>query len=55
MVALGFALFLIIGLMAFWVLAFLLGVAVPMWITLGTIEMLRPKRLVESAEGEAEA
>ena len=54
MVALGFALFLVIGLLAFWVLVFLLGVAVPMWITLGTIEMLRPKRLVETAEGETE-
>ena len=54
MVALGFALFLVIGLMAFWVLVFLLGVAVPMWITLGTVEMLRPKRLVEAAEGAEE-
>ena len=53
MVALGIALFLCIGLLAFWVLVFLLGVAVPMWITLGTVEMLRPKRLVESADGES--
>lgn len=52
MVALGLALFLCIGLMAFWVLAFLLGFAVPMWITIGTIEMLRPKRLVETTDGE---
>lgn len=54
MVALGFALFLAVGLMAFWVLAFLLGVAVPMWITLGTVEMLRPKRLIESEENGSE-
>ena len=53
MVAFGLALFLCIGLLAFWVLTFLLGVAVPMWITLGTIEMLRPKRLVETTDGEA--
>ncbi|UKN03528.1 hypothetical protein K6119_08370 [Paracrocinitomix mangrovi] len=55
MVALGFALFLCIGLMAFWVLVFLMGVALPLWITLGSIEMLRPKRLVETADGEGEA
>ena len=54
MVALGFALFLAIGLLAFWVLVFLLGVAVPMWITLGTVEMLRPKRLLESEESGSE-
>ena len=43
----GFSLFIIFGLMAFWVLAFLLGFAVPYWITIGSIEMLRPKRLTE--------
>ncbi|MBD3638671.1 MAG: hypothetical protein HUJ25_15065 [Crocinitomicaceae bacterium] len=53
MVALGFALFLGIGLLAFWVLVFLLGVAVPMWITLGTVEMLRPKRLMDTTDGES--
>ncbi|MEX1001552.1 MAG: hypothetical protein WDZ35_05505 [Crocinitomicaceae bacterium] len=52
MIALGFALFLCIGLMAMWVLVFLLGVAVPMWITLGTVEMLRPKRLKEAVDSE---
>lgn len=52
MVALGFALFLCIGLLAMWVLVFLLGVAVPMWITLGSLEMLRPKRLKESVDTE---
>ena len=51
MYTLGFALFLIVGLMAFWLLAFVLGVAVPMWLTLGAVHMLRPKRLVEE-EGE---
>jgi uncharacterized membrane protein YedE/YeeE len=52
MVALGLALFLCIGLLAFWVLAFLLGFAVPFWITLGTVEMLRPKRLKEQIDSE---
>jgi hypothetical protein len=51
MVALGLALFLIIGLMAFWVLAFLLGFVLPFWITIGVVDMLKPKRLEESAEG----
>ena len=50
MVALGFAIFLLIGLMAFWCLAFLMGFAVPYWITLGALHMLRPKRLVEEQE-----
>ncbi|WP_157454064.1 hypothetical protein [Crocinitomix catalasitica] len=52
MVALGFALFLLIGLMAFWLLAFVLGFAVPMWLTIGTMHMLRPKRLTDSEEDE---
>lgn len=47
MYVLGFALFLLVGLMAFWMLAFVLGVAVPMWLTIGAVEMLRPKRLTE--------
>ena len=50
MVALGFTIFLLMGLMAFWVLAFLLGFVIPYWITLGTVKMLRPKRLTESSE-----
>lgn len=53
MVALGFALFLCIGLLAFWILAFLLGFVLPAWITLGTIEMLRPKRLTETTDEHA--
>ena len=48
MVALGIALFLIIGLMAFWVLAFLMGFVLPYWLTIGAVEMMRPKRLKES-------
>jgi hypothetical protein len=51
-VSLGIALFLIIGLMAFWCLTFVLGFAVPYWLTIGALEMLRPKRLTEE---EAEA
>lgn len=45
MLALGLALFLCIALMAFWLLTFLLGFAVPYWLTLGIAETLRPKRL----------
>ena len=50
MVALGFALFLIIGLMATWVLLFLMGFVLPYWLTLGAMQMLRPKRLRESTD-----
>ena len=39
MIALGFALFLLVGLMAFWTLAFVLGVAVPMWLTIGALHI----------------
>ncbi len=42
---LGTALFLVIGLMAFWLLAFLMGFAIPFWVTVGAMQMLRPKRL----------
>jgi uncharacterized membrane protein YphA (DoxX/SURF4 family) len=49
MVALGFCVFLLIGLMAFWCLAFLMGFVIPFWVTLGTMKMLRPKRLVEES------
>jgi hypothetical protein len=44
---LGTSLFLIIGLMAFWLLVFLMGFALPFWVTLGALQMLRPKRLTE--------
>ncbi len=50
MYALGFAVFLLVGLMAFWLLAFVLGVAVPMWLTIGAVHMLRPKRLLDEDE-----
>lgn len=50
MYALGFAVFLLVGLMAFWLLAFVLGVAVPMWLTIGAVHMLRPKRLRDEDE-----
>ena len=45
--SLGIALFLIIGLMAFWLLVFLMGFAVPYWVTIGAMQMLRPKRLTD--------
>jgi len=46
-VSLGIALFLCVGLMAFWLLAFLMGFAIPYWVTIGAVNMLRPKRLTE--------
>lgn len=50
----GIVLFLLLGGMAFWVLLFILGFAVPYWITLGAIEQLRPKRVFDE-EDENEA
>jgi len=44
-VSLGIAFFLIVGLMAFWLLTFLMGFAIPYWVTIGTMQMLRSKRL----------
>jgi len=44
---LGTALFLIIGLMAFWLLTFLMGFAITFWVTLGAMQMFRPKRLTD--------
>jgi len=38
--------------MAFWLLLFLLGFAVPFWITLGAIDQIRPKRVFEDEEEE---
>jgi len=52
MASLGLALFLIVGLMAFWILVFLMGFIIPYWVTLGAMQMLRPKRLVETNENE---
>lgn len=46
----GIVMFLMIGGMAFWLLFFLLGFAVPMWITLGIFAKLRPKRVFEEEE-----
>ena len=44
---LGIVIFLLIGGMAFWVLAFLLGFVLPYWITLGVFEKLQPKRIYD--------
>lgn len=52
---LGYALFIAIGGMAMWVLVFLLGFIVPYWVTIGSLEMLRPKRLTEEEAGEETA
>ena len=46
----GIVLFLFIGGMAFWLLLFLMGFAVPYWITLGVFEKMRPKRILEDTE-----
>jgi len=48
MASLGLALFLVVGLMAFWILFFLMGFIIPYWVTLGAMQMLRPKRLVDN-------
>lgn len=47
---LGFLIFLLLGGMAFWMLLFLLGFAVPYWITLGVMDKARPKRVFEDEE-----
>lgn len=52
MASLGLAFFLIVGLMAFWLLLFLMGFMVPYWVTIGAIEMLRPKRLIDKEESK---
>ena len=46
----GIVTFLFIGGMAFWLLVFLLGFAVPYWITLGVMEKMRPKRVLDEEE-----
>lgn len=48
----GIVLFLLIGGMAFWLLVFLLGFAVPYWVTLGALEQMRPKRIFDKEEEE---
>lgn len=50
MSGLGIATFLLLGGMAFWVLVFLLGFAVPFWITLGVFDKIRPKRVFDEEE-----
>lgn len=50
MASLGLAFFLIVGLMAFWLLVFLMGFMVPYWLTIGALHMLRPKRLVDNSK-----
>lgn len=49
----GIVLFLLIGGMAFWMLLFLLGFIVPYWIHLGVMQQLRPKKVFEKDEEEA--
>ncbi|MGB0933878.1 MAG: hypothetical protein ACPGU5_06320 [Lishizhenia sp.] len=46
----GIVIFLLLIGMATWLLTFLLGFAVPYWITLGAFEKLRPKRVFEEEE-----
>jgi hypothetical protein len=46
----GIVLFLLIGGMAFWLLVFLMAFVVPYWITLGSFEMLRPKKVFEEED-----
>ena len=43
----GFAIFLLVGGMAMWMLAFLMGFVLPYWITLGVFQQLKPKRIFE--------
>ncbi len=50
MSGLGILLFLIFGGMAFWMLLFTLGFAVPFWISLGVFEKIRPKRVFDEEE-----
>lgn len=52
MSGLGISLFLIFGGMAFWMLLFTLGFAVPYWITLGVFDKIRPKKVFEESEEE---
>ncbi|MCF8409617.1 MAG: hypothetical protein K9G36_11665 [Crocinitomicaceae bacterium] len=43
----GIVLFILIFGMAFWMLVFLMAFILPYWITLGVIEQLRPKRILD--------
>ncbi|MEO9257719.1 MAG: hypothetical protein ABI207_05015 [Crocinitomicaceae bacterium] len=51
MSVLGVIFFVLIFLMAFWMLAlFLFGFVVPTWITLGFFRMIRPKRVFDEED-----
>lgn len=50
MSGIGILLFLIFGGMAFWMLLFTLGFAVPFWISLGIFEKIRPKRVFDEED-----
>jgi hypothetical protein len=52
--SLGFATFLLIGGMAFWMLVFTLGFILPYWISLALFEQIRPKRIFEDTEDSKE-
>lgn len=52
MQALGVVAFLLIGGMAFWMLLFLLGFAVPFWATLGLFETLKSRKVADEEEDE---
>lgn len=47
---LGIVIFLLIGGMAFWMLLFLMGFILPLWITLGVFEKMKPTRIYEEEE-----
>ena len=52
MMSLGFAIFLVIGLMAMWVLMFLATFLIPYWITLSVFDMFKPKKFEEETVEE---
>jgi cytochrome c biogenesis protein CcdA len=52
MAALGVVAFLLIGGMAFWMLLFLLGFAVPYWATLGLFESLKSRKVSDKEDDE---
>lgn len=54
MQALGVVIFLLIGGMAFWMLLFLLGFAVPYWATLGLFETLKGRKMSDEEDDETE-
>ena len=52
MQSLGVVAFLLIGGMAFWMLLFLLGFAVPFWATLGLFETLKSRKVSDEEDDE---